>query len=797
MILCISAWSASSAITSPRRLFRLRQLCVLFLPALALVFCCVSAVRADLLVGPTSFTVTTPSDNAPAGDVIHDVRVEGTQRIEPATVLSYVQLKAGDTFDQTRIDESLKALFATGLFADVTLQRTGNDLVVNVVENPIINRISFEGNHKIDTDKLQDEIQLRPRVVYTRTRVQADVDRILEIYRRSGRYSARVEPKVILLDENRVDLVFEIDEGPRTPVARVNFVGNKEFDSQDLREVIQTKESAWYRFLSSNDTYDPDRLNYDKELLRRFYLAHGYADFRVVSAVAELTPTRDEFFLTITIDEGVRYKFGTVKIDPKLKGLDAAPLYDAVTTVEGDWYNATAVDDSIVALTNAVNQLNYPFVDVKPLVDKKHDERVVNLTYQIDEGKRNFVEKIDIVGNERTVDKVIRRELTVAEGDPYNETRIKQSEQKIKDLGFFEKAQIQSTPGTEPDKTDLKVNVTEQPSGDVSLGAGYSTVDGPLVDFRVRERNFLGEGKDVSFSTTVSSLEQDFNLGYTEPYFLDRDMDAGVDLFKINRNLTDQDSYTQEQTGGNLRLGYPLTDSLRQRLNYRLEENSITDIQPGTSLFIQDQAGERLTSAVGQELSYDKRDSKVDPTKGYILSLDNEVAGLGGDAKYLRSIVTATGYVPLTDDIVASSLLEGGDIVGYGGQGVNIADRFFLGGDTFPGFRVAGIGPRDDATQDALGGNEYYRGTTEVAFPVGLPPEYGIKAHAFAYYGTLTRIDQSGPGIDDSSAIRVSSGLGLSWKSPFGPIRVDLAYPVVRQTYDKSQFFRFSFGTKF
>jgi outer membrane protein insertion porin family len=797
MILCISALLASSAITSLKRLFRLQHLCALSLVTVVLVFCCVSDVSADAPKEAGFFTGSPPLEKASSGDVIHNVLVEGTQRIEPTTVLSYVQLKAGDTFDQTRIDESLKTLFATGLFADVTLQRNGDDLVVNVVENPIINRISFEGNHKIDTDKLQDEIQLRPRVVYTRTRVQSDVDRILEIYRRSGRYSARVEPKVILLDENRVDLVFEIDEGPRTPVARVNFVGNKEFDSQDLREVIQTKESAWYRFLSSNDTYDPDRLNYDKELLRRFYLAHGYADFRVVSAVAELTPTRDEFFLTITIDEGVRYKFGTVKIDPQLKGLDAGPLYNVVTTTEGDWYNATAVDDSIVALTNAVNQLNYPFVDVKPIVDKKHDERVINLTYQIDEGKRNFVQKIDIVGNERTVDKVIRRELTVAEGDPYNETRIKQSEQKIKDLGFFEKAQIQSTPGTEPDKTDLKVNVTEQASGDVSLGAGYSTVDGPLVDFRVRERNFLGEGKDVSFSTTVSSLEQDFNLGYTEPYFLDRDMDAGVDLFKINRNLTDQDSYTQEQTGGNLRLGYPLTDSLRQRLNYRLEENSINNIQPGTSLFIQDQAGNRLTSAVGQELSYDKRDSKVDPTKGYILSLDNEVAGLGGDAKYLRSIVTATGYVPLSDDVVASSLIEGGDIVGYGGQGVNIADRFFLGGDTFPGFRVAGIGPRDYATQDALGGNEYYRGTTEVAFPIGLPPEYGIKAHAFAYYGTLTKIDQTGPGIQDTPAIRVSSGLGLSWKSPFGPIRVDLAYPIVRQTYDKSQFFRFSFGTKF
>ncbi len=733
---------------------------------------------------------------APTGDTIAAIKIEGTQRIEPSTVQSYLTLHTGDAFDQTQTDNSLKALFATGLFADVTLKRQGNDLVVNVVENPIINRISFEGNHKIDTDKLQDEIQLRQRVVYTRTRVQEDVDRILEIYRRAGRYSARVEPKVILLDENRVDLVFEIDEGPRTPVARINFVGNKEFSGQDLRDVMQTKETAWYRFLSSNDTYDPDRLNYDKELLRRFYLAHGYADFRVVSAVAELTPTRDEFFITVTVEEGDRYKFGTVKIDPKLKGLDAGPLYDVVKTDAGDWYNATAVDDTVTALTNTVNQLNYPFVDVKPLTDKNHDKKVINVTYQIDEGQRKFVEHIDVVGNERTDDKVIRRELTVAEGDPYNASRVQQSEQKIKDLGFFEKAQVQSSPGSEPDKTDLKVNVAEQPSGEVSLGAGYSTVDGPLVDFRIKENNLLGEGKQATFSTTVSSLEQDFDLGYTEPYFLDRDLAAGVDLFKSDRNLTDEDDYDQDQTGVNFRLGYPLSDKLRQRLNYRLENNDITNVSSDASIFIQQQEGTRVTSAVGQELTYDDRNSKVDPTKGYILSLDDEVAGLGGDADYLRTVLSGTLYVPLTEDLTFSTMAEAGDIFGIG-QGVNIADRFFLGGDTFPGFRIAGIGPRDYTTQDALGGNEYYRGTSEIAFPLGLPQEYGIQGHLFTYYGALTKIDQTGPGIQDSAALRLSTGLGISWKSPFGPIRIDLADPILKQSYDKSQVFRFSFGTKF
>ncbi len=760
-------------------------------------------------------SAVTIGNGAPiVGGTIGNVQIEGTQRIEPSTVQSYLLIKPGDNFDQARLDESLKALFATGLFADVTLRQEGSTLIVNVVENPIINRISFEGNRKIDSDKLHDEIQLRPRTVYTRTRVQADVDRILEIYRRAGRYSARVEPKVILLSENRVDLVFEIDEGPRTPVSRINFVGNKAYSGQDLRDVMETKESAWWRFLSSNDTYDPDRLNYDKELLRRFYLAHGYADFRVVSAVAELTPTRDEFFITITLEEGDRYKFGKIAITPKLKGLDAAPLYDDLRTETDDWYNATAVDDTVTALTNAVNQLNYPFVDVKPLTNRNRPAHTIDVTYEIDEGPRTFINRIDIVGNERTVDKVVRRELTVAEGDPYNKSRVTQSEQKVKDLGFFSKAQVSDTPDADPDKTNLKVNLTEQSSGEVSIGAGYSTTDGPLVDFRIKESNLLGEGKDVSFSTTVSGLEQDFDIGYTEPYFLDRDLAAGFDLFKVNRNLTDQDTFDQDQTGGNFRIGYPLSQDLRQRLNYRIETNDITNVQvPGASVFIQQQEGTRVTSAFGQELTYDQRDSKIDPTKGFIISLDNEAAGAGGNDKYLRSVLSGTVYFPISEDVVVSSLVEGGYIFGFG-QNVNIADRFYLGGDTFPGFRVAGVGPRDSIFQDSLGGNQYYRGTTDIGFPLGLPEEYGIKGHAFSYYGVLSKIDQTGTlyinsatgalassgtpdTVLDSNAIRVSAGLGVSWKSPFGPIRIDIAYPVVKQPFDKTQILRFSFGTKF
>ena len=738
-----------------------------------------------------------------SGGTIADIRVEGAQRIEPLTIRSYLTLKPGDPFDSARLDESLKALFATGLFADATFHRDGDVLVVSVVENPIINRIAFEGNKHIDTDKLEEEVQLRARVVYTRTKVQHDVERILEIYRRSGRFAATVEPKIIQLDENRVDLVFEINEGATTSVRSITFIGNDTFSESELHTVIQTRESRWWRFLSTDDTYDPDRMTYDRELLRRFYLQKGYADFRVVSGVAELTEDRANFFITYTVDEGQRYKFGKIQILSHVKGLDVTRLQGVATTVEGTWYNAEQVEQSINKLNIAVGDQQYAFVDVKPLIQRNRDALTIDLTYEINEGQRVYVERIDIIGNARSLDKVVRREMQLVEGDPFNASKVKRSEQRLKDLGFFEKVEVKPTEGSQPDRSVLQVKLSEKSTGSISLGAGYSTTEGPLADFGIRESNLLGRGQDLRFNATVSAIQQNYDISYTEPYFLDRDLAAGVDLFRTIENNQDYSSYEERITGTTFRLGYPISDHLRQRLNYTLESTSITNVDTSiASIFIQDQAGTRIESLVGSELFYDMRDSKLDPTDGYYIRLNNDVAGLGGAAKFVRNKLGTGLYFPLADGYVLNISDEAGAVTGIAGAPVNIVDRFFLGGDTLRGFAPAGIGPRalSGGSNDALGGNLFYRGTVQLSFPSGLPEEFGVLGHVFTDLGSLSQIDdkaQPGETFVDSNALRLAVGAGISWKSPLGPITLDLAAPVLKQSYDRNQIFHFSFGTRF
>ncbi len=734
---------------------------------------------------------------------MREVRIEGTQRIEPETVRSYLVVQPGDPFNDERVDRSLKALFATGLFADVNLRRDGDVLIVRVVENPIINRIAFEGNHKFDEAALNAELQLRPRVVYTRTKVQADVKRLLDLYRRSGRFAASVDPKVITLDQNRVDLVFEIDEGAVTGISSINFVGNHQFSASRLQESIQTKESRWYRFLSTDDTYDPDRLTYDRELLRKFYLAQGYADFRVVSAIAELTPAKDGFFVTFTLEEGERYRFGKIDLESKIKDLNASELKPLVTVNGGDWYNADEVEKTITALTDALGNRGYAFVDVQPRVNRNREAHTIDVTFEIQEGPRVFVERIDIVGNQRTLDYVVRREVRLVEGDAFNTSKVRRSQQRIRNLGFFKKVEVTNAQGSAPDRTVVTVEVEEQSTGELSLGGGFSTTDGPIGDVSLRERNLLGKGQDLRIGLTLSARSQQVDLSFTEPYFLDRNIAAGFDLFQIDQKNQLNATYTQFSLGGALRAGYQISEPLRQTLRYTLRTDSIRDVQSNASLFIAQQAGSRLSSVVGQVLLYDKRDNKNDPTDGYFVSLGDDGAGLGGDVRYVRNKLAGGWFYSLYPDWVISATGEFGDIRGLG-QGVRIQDRFFVGGDNLRGFATAGIGPRDASTGDALGGNDYYVGSLGVGFPLGLPQEFGLSGRVFTDVGSLFNIDldRSNPAlanvvVEESSKPRLSAGTGVSWKSPLGPIRLDVAYPILKQTFDKKEFFRIGFGTRF
>lgn len=732
-------------------------------------------------------------------NTIAAIKVEGVQRIEPSTVTSYLTLKQGDSFDPSQVNESLKALFATGLFSDISLFREGNDLIVSVVENPIINEIAFEGNDKVKDEDLANETQLKTRVVYTRAKVQEDVQRILQVYRRLGNYAATIDPKIIKLDQNRVNLVYEINEGNKTKVRTIKFVGNKEFSDDTLQAAIQTKEARWYRFLSSDDNYDQDRISYDEELLRKYYLSKGYADFSVKSSVAELTPDQKDFFVTFTITEGQRYKFGKIDIVNNLTGVDTAALQTAVTTKEKQWYNADRVDSTVLALIDALANQQFAFVDVRPDIKLDRETRTVNLTYTIAESPRVFVERIDIIGNTRTLDQVIRREMILVEGDPFNKTKLKKSEQRIRDLGYFKEVNIKTSAGDNPDQAVITINVQEQSTGELSIGAGFSTTDGPLANFVVRERNLLGRGQDVALSTTISGRTNNYSLRFTEPYFMDRNLTAGVDLFHTTTDYQDFSSYDFSKSGGALRFGYPLSENWRQDLQYSLDESEIRNILPTASRYIQEQAGKRITSEVGQTLTYTNLDSKLDPADGFTGSMSNDIAGLGGDAKYLATKLRAVNYIPLSEDKnwVFSSLGETGYIFGLGAD-VKINERYFLGANTFRGFNTAGIGARDIVTKDALGGNRYAKGSFELTAPLGSATKsLGLRSHLFTDFGTLGQIDSSGPDIADEESLRLSVGFGISWKSPLGPLRGDFAIPIMKEDYDEDRIFNFNFGTRF
>lgn len=753
-------------------------------------------ILAILTFFATTLPVPVHAETGSSAPIVRAIEVEGNNRIEIETVVSYLVIKVGDPFNTGRMDQSLKSLFATGLFSDVTLRREGETLVVRVVENPIINRVAFEGNNKVDDDTLTTEVQLRPRVVYTRTRVQTDVKRILEIYRASGRFAATVDPKVIALSQNRVDLVFEISEGDVTGIRRISFIGNRVFSDSKLRSKIQTTESAWWRFLSTDDAYDPDRVEFDKELLRKYYLKNGYADFRVVSAVAELTPDRKDFFITFTLDEGERYKFGKIDITTSIRDLDTELFLEELRTSEGDWYNADLIEQTINKLTDAAGTLGYAFVEVRPAVERVAGEKKIDLTFQILEGPRVFVERIEVRGNDRTRDEVIRREMRLAEGDAFNTAKIRLSRRRIRRLGFFDKVEVNNAPGSTPDRTVVQIEVEEKATGQLSLGAGFSSDEGVLGNFSIQETNFLGRGQKVGLTVTLSQRTQEVDASITEPYFLGKNLSAGLDLFRKTRDFDDESSFRQASTGGRIRFGYEIEEYLAQEWAYTLRNDSVENVDAGASIVVREEEGTSIKSIVGQTLIYDRRDDRLDPSDGFFGSVGTDFAGLGGTERFARVKLKGAVYYSPILELTFSALAEAGHIMGVG-RDVRLADRFFRGGDNFRGFKVGGIGPRDRITDDGLGANTYYTGTLEVAFPLGLPEELGIRGRAFVDAGSAFGIDSSSPVIIDRRSLRLSVGGGLSWKSPFGPIRADLAFALLKEEFDETQRIHFNFGTRF
>ncbi len=735
--------------------------------------------------------------SAQSSGIITEIKVEGNRRIEAATVQSYLLFDIGSPYDRSRIDKSLKALFNTGLFADVSIRQDGSGVVVSVVENPIINRLAFEGNLRIQDDILTAEVQLRPRVVYTRARVQNDVQRIITVYRRSGRFAAVVEPKVIQLPENRVDLVFEINEGEETGINKVRFIGNEKFSDSRLLSQISTTETRWYNFLSDSDTYDPDRLTYDRELLRKYYLSKGYADFRVVSAIAELTPDRDGFFITFALDEGKQYKFGEIGVTSEIKDLQPDAVRPLLKTFEGEIYNADKIEESIQSITFELGKLGYAFVDVRPRIKRDPENLVISLTYEINKGSRVYVERINITGNVRTLDHVIRREFRLVEGDAFNTALLRRSQSRIRSLDFFEKVEVTQDEGSTPDRTIINVDVQEKSTGELSVGAGFSTENSVSADLQIRERNLLGRGQDLRFKISAGAERQQIDLGFTEPYFLDKDLSAGFDIFSLIDDRQDESGYDLQQLGGRLRTGFPITENISGSVSYSLIDRKISDVDSGASTVIKRSEGRELTSGVSYKITFNYLDNNILPVEGYKYSFGQTFNGLGGDVYGISTEADAVYFYPVyEDDVVFSIGASTGYVFGLG-EDVGINQRFNLGGRTFRGFEKSGIGPRDTVSSDALGGNAYLVSTAELRFPTGFPEEFGLLGRTFVTVGTLTDIDDNDANIVDSASVRASAGFGVNWTSPFGPLQVNFSYPFLKEDYDKDEFFQLEFGTRF
>ncbi len=744
--------------------------------------------------------------------VVSSIRVEGNRRVERDTVLSYMQVQTGQNANADNIDASIKALFQTGLFADVRIFRRGNGLVVQVEENPLINRVAFEGNDELDNKKLGQETQLRERVIYTRARVQSDVQRIVALYRRSGYFSATVEPKIIRLSQNRVNLVFEINEGKETKIKSINFIGNDAFSDSRLRSVIKTAESAWWKFFSSTDNYDPDRLSYDKELLRRHYLQNGYADFRVVSATAELAPDGESFFINFTVEEGPEYTVGKVAINTGATNLDPNQLSEVLKLNEGQTYDASRVDKSVENITIEAGKSGFAFARVQPQIERDVENRTLSITYDIQEGPRVYVERINITGNTRTLDKVIRRELRLLEGDAYNRILIDRARRRLTALDFFEKIEFKEQPGSAPDKVIVEIAVVEKSTGTLNFSAGYSTDEKVIGSVSISERNLLGRGQYVRLNTSLSFKKQSVDFSFTEPYFLDRRISAGIDLFATRVDNTSISSFSSQNIGGALRTGLVLSDdmsvSLKVGYNYR---DTSTDGSDTSAPTIFAAATKDYTAIVGLGFIYDNLDNPIEPTKGFRYEFDALLALPGGDQKYGKYESTAYYFHPLfREDVVLRLKGTAGYIHGYSGKTPSPLDKFHKGGESLRGFKQAGIGPQQlapDGSMDSIGATAYAIGSVEVSFPVGLPENFGIRGAVFGDFGTAfgtkakTVASCNGGATDctvfDSKKLRAAVGGGIIWKSPFGPMRLDVAYALSKATRDQTELIRFGVGTRF
>jgi outer membrane protein insertion porin family len=823
------------------------------------------------LVGPTvgaAFAAPPAEASYSASNIV----VQGNRRVEADTVRAYFKPGPGERLDAAKIDAALKALYASGLFEDVKITQQGGRIIVTVVEAPVINRLAFEGNHRMKDEQLQEEIQSKARDSLSRPKVQADTQRIVDVYHRSGRFDVTVVPQIIERPNNRVDLIFVVNEGEKTGVKSINFIGNKSYSSWRLKEVIKTVESNLLSFLQTTDVYDPDRMEADRDLIRRFYLKHGFADVQVVSAVAEYDPAKKGFVITFTIEEGPVYHFGAVDVQSNVRAVDSASLTSRLRMRRGDIYNGEAIEKSVEDVTVEVARRGYPFATVRPRGDRDPQAHLINVALVVDEGTRAYIERINIRGNIRTRDYVIRREFDIAEGDPYNRALIDRAERRIKNLNFFKTVKITNEPGSAPDRVVINVDVEEQSTGDFSIMGGYSTAEGWLAQMSVSERNLLGTGRYAKIAVTYGEFTRGAEFSFIEPYLLDQRIAMGLDIFAKETLANSYLSYGTSSYGFNLKAGIALREDLALQLRYSLYTQKITlpaylndcnNLNPdfqntfaspqafqaafqqgvpylnnfsGLDCYSYGQAslpvraelanGATLTSALGYGLTYNTLDNNKNPTNGLLLTFGQDFAGVGGDVAYMRTAANFNSYYEVLPDLVSILHLQAGNIVGLnnGGQ-VRLLDDFKMGPNLVRGFAPAGIGPRDitpGTANDAIGGTNYWGASFEMQYPFYfLPKDSGFKGAVFVDAGSVwgykgeTQLAatgeingvihgpngnffcQCGMQFADTPAVRAAAGASIIWDSPFGPLRFDFAYPLLKTSYDRTQFFSFGGGTHF
>lgn len=732
-------------------------------------------------------------------ETVSKIVITGNERVEPETIRSYLPFKEGGEFDAAQTTYLVRSLYGTGLFANVEVTQAAGTVTVKVVENPLVNRVAFEGNKEIDSKRLEELVGLKPRSIYSPAKVQADVQALQSAYRSRGRFTTVVKAQLIQRDQNRVDVVYNIAEGEKTTVSRINFVGNHKFSDTDLSQVIATKPSAWWRFFSSVDSYDPTRLDVDKDLLRRYYLSKGYADVQVTSAVAELTRDKKDFIITYTVFEGPQYDFGTVDVALKAEaeGLDINALKQKVTLKPGELFNAKRVDENTDKLIDELGSKGFAFLDVKPEYVKHEAERKLDITYAVTPGPRVYVNRINIEGNTRTRDYVLRREMRLNEGDAYSSERVKRSKDRLTYLGYFENVDVKRAETDQPDRVDLDVKVKEQSTGEFNIGAGYSTYDGILATTNVTERNFLGKGQQVSVDVAVSQRQQNFNLGFTEPYFMGQELAAGADVFNTKTDLQDESSYDTSVMGGDVRLGFPLSEFSRNDVKLGYKETKIDNVGSQASQFVRNQAGSRDSAFLSNTWSYDDRDSTINPTRGTRFSVGGDYSGFGTDTDYVRVNLAASYNYQVWEDWVLSLGGRAGVVEATSGV-LPLYEHFHGGGQNLRGFEYGGIDPRDAATGDALGGKYMVGHNLELGFPLGgTLDEMGVRGLVFLDGGMVTQFDQSNSNVQDSKLYRISTGTGINWRSPIGPLRLDFGFPLVKADEDRTQIFSFSVGTRF